>query len=190
LTGEINDIKFANDLLDYIKAEYCIDTSCVYATGFSNGGGLTDLLACNIGVSARLAAVAIASGAVYKDSALKEPLFNYCMPSHVLPIMEFHKSKTLSSIMAVRPLQMGSRMLYRNELRSGRYVTAVTAGRRTRQLHCSMVISRRAPGVVERAKMLLSTSTSMALDTGGPVQFHWRMTIRDVVLLISTRHRS
>jgi poly(3-hydroxybutyrate) depolymerase len=93
LTSEINDIEFANDLLDYIEQEYCIDTSRVYATGFSNGGGLTDLLACDTEVSTRMAAAAIASGAFYKDSALKEPLFSHCTPSHVLPIMEFHGSK-------------------------------------------------------------------------------------------------
>ena len=92
-TNEINDIEFANDLLDYIEQSYCIDTNRVYAAGFSNGGGLTDLLACDAKVSARLAAVAIASGAFYKDGALKEPLFSHCTPSHVLPIMEFHGSK-------------------------------------------------------------------------------------------------
>jgi len=54
---------------------------------------LTDLLACNTKVSARLAATAITSGALYKDSPLKEPLFSRCTPSHVLPIMKFHGSK-------------------------------------------------------------------------------------------------
>ena len=92
-TSEVSDIAFTNDLLDYIELHYCIDISRVYAAGFSNGGGLTDLLACNTKVSARLAAAAIASGAFYKDSALKEPLFSHCIPSHVLPIMEFHGSK-------------------------------------------------------------------------------------------------
>lgn len=91
--SEINDIAFANDLLDYMEENYCVDTSRVYASGFSNGGGLTDLLACSEKVSARLAAVAIASGAFYKDSALKEPLFSRCTPSHILPIMEFHGNK-------------------------------------------------------------------------------------------------
>ena len=92
-TSEINDIEFANDLLDYLEKEYCIDTTRIYASGFSNGGGLTDLLACNTKVSTRLAAVAIASGAFYTDSALREPLFSHCTPSHILPIMEFHGSK-------------------------------------------------------------------------------------------------
>lgn len=54
---------------------------------------MTDLLVCNTKVSARLAATAIAPGALYKESALKEPLFSRCTPSHVLPIMEFHGSK-------------------------------------------------------------------------------------------------
>lgn len=51
------------------------------------------MLACYSRVSARLAAAAIASRAFYKDSALKEPLFSHCTPSHVLPIMEFHGSE-------------------------------------------------------------------------------------------------
>lgn len=94
-TSQINDVDFVADLLDYLEQQYCIDTLRVYATGFSNGGGLTDLLACSKEVSARLAAVAIASGAFYKDSALQEPLFSACNPTHVMPIMEFHGEKDL-----------------------------------------------------------------------------------------------
>ena len=91
-TSEVNDIDFASDILDEIERSYCVDTSRVYASGFSNGGGLTGLLACSPSVSRRLAAVAIASGAFYKDSALREPLFSDCRPSQVLPVMEFHGS--------------------------------------------------------------------------------------------------
>lgn len=91
-TSEINDVEFANDL-DYIEGEYGIDTSHVYATGFSNAGGLTDLLACDPKVSVMFAAVVIASGASHKDSALEELLVSRCTPGHVPPIMEFHGSK-------------------------------------------------------------------------------------------------
>ena len=94
LRKEVDDIEFANDLLDHLEAKLCFDKSRVYASGFSNGGGLTFLLACDSTVSSRLAAVAIASGAVYEDDALKEPLFSQCSPSYSpLPLMEFHGDK-------------------------------------------------------------------------------------------------
>jgi|SRR2546423_1474130 len=71
-TSEIDDVEFANGLLDYTEQSYCIDTNGVYATGFSDGGGLTHLLACDVKVLARLRAHPVA---FYKDSALKQPLF-------------------------------------------------------------------------------------------------------------------
>ena len=77
-----------------MQEHYCVDTRRVYAAGFSNGGGLTHLLACDEKLSTRIAAFAIASGAFYKDSALKEPLFGQCTPvRHPIPIMEFHGEK-------------------------------------------------------------------------------------------------
>ena len=77
-----------------MQEHYCVDKRRVYAAGFSNGGGLTDLLACDEKLSTRIAAFAIASGAFYKDGALKEPLFSQCAPGrHPIPIMEFHGEK-------------------------------------------------------------------------------------------------
>jgi len=80
-----------NDLLDHLEATYSIDLSRIYAFGFSNGGGLTDLLACDANISKRIAAFAAASAAVYKDSSLKKPLFSHC-PSQTppTPFLEFH----------------------------------------------------------------------------------------------------
>lgn len=94
-TNQVDDVAFAVDLLDFLEARLCIDTTRLYVTGFSNGGGLTHLLACDPTFSARIAAVAIASGAFYKDSALKEPLFNsaMCKPAHAMPVLEFHGEK-------------------------------------------------------------------------------------------------
>lgn len=90
----MNDIEFVHDLLDHLEEKYCIDTRRIYATGFSNGGGLTGLLACDPKASSRIAAFAIASGAFYQDSALKEPLFGHCSPARSpVPIMEFHGEK-------------------------------------------------------------------------------------------------
>ncbi|MCJ1386276.1 hypothetical protein MMC17_009402 [Xylographa soralifera] len=91
LRSSIDDIAFTFDLLDYLVSHYSIDRSRIYALGFSNGGGLTYLLAGSPTLSARFAAFAIASGAIYKDAALKEPLFSKPLPNRTpIPILHFH----------------------------------------------------------------------------------------------------
>lgn len=90
--GKVDDMAFTVDLLNHLETKYCLDTSRIYAAGFSNGGGLTGLLACQPETSRRIAAFAAASGAFYEDSALHgEPLFSDCRPSRgSVPILEFH----------------------------------------------------------------------------------------------------
>ena len=89
--SQINDIKFADQLIGHISQLYCIDMRRIYAVGYSNGGGLAQLLACDSTVSKRLAGAAIASGAFYHDDALMDPLFSRCNSGRSpLPIMEFH----------------------------------------------------------------------------------------------------
>ena len=92
---EIDDIAFTIDLLDHLEEQYCINKRRIYVTGFSNGGGLAHLLACNSTLSGRIAAFAIASGAFYKASALGgEPLFERCKINRSpIPIVEFHGSE-------------------------------------------------------------------------------------------------
>ena len=91
---EIDDIAFVNFLIDQLEGEYSIDRDHIYVAGFSNGGGLTDLLACDARASSRIAAFAMSSAAVYQDQALKEPLFSRCNASRFpLPILEFHGDK-------------------------------------------------------------------------------------------------
>jgi polyhydroxybutyrate depolymerase len=41
----VNDVLFVSDLLNHLQAELCIDPMRIYAMGFSNGGGMTNLLA-------------------------------------------------------------------------------------------------------------------------------------------------
>ncbi|KAI9816444.1 MAG: hypothetical protein M1827_001576 [Pycnora praestabilis] len=94
LPSDVDDMEFVNDLMDHLEERYCIDTSHIFATGFSNGGGLVGLLACHDKTSKRIAAFAAASGAFYQDQALKEPLFSRCTPGRSpIPIMEFHGLK-------------------------------------------------------------------------------------------------
>jgi polyhydroxybutyrate depolymerase len=49
MTGEPglqNDVVFVGSLLDHIEATMCVDASRVYATGISDGGAMTSVLAC------------------------------------------------------------------------------------------------------------------------------------------------
>lgn len=74
-----------------MESTYCIDTSRIYATGKSNGGGFTGLLACDAEATSRIAAFAPVSGAFYlqEDGKLPE-----CKPSRQpVPLMELHGYK-------------------------------------------------------------------------------------------------
>ena len=89
--SEVDDIAFINVLINHIEHDFRIDTTRMHVVGFSNGGGLAALLACDPQASSRVAAFAMSSAAVYKDEALKEPLFSSCHPSRApIPILEFH----------------------------------------------------------------------------------------------------
>jgi polyhydroxybutyrate depolymerase len=51
LTGEKglqNDVQMVGALLDHIEATLCVDTARVYATGMSDGGAMTSVLACRM----------------------------------------------------------------------------------------------------------------------------------------------
>jgi polyhydroxybutyrate depolymerase len=76
-----NDVLFVSDLLNHLQAMLCIDPQRIYATGFSNGGGMTNLLACQL--SRRIAAFAPVSGSY-------PPLPGGCRPQRPVPILEFH----------------------------------------------------------------------------------------------------
>jgi poly(3-hydroxybutyrate) depolymerase len=92
--SEIDDIAFVRDLIKYLSKEICLDGDCIFAVGFSNGGGLTALLAGDKHLSIEIAGFAICSGAFYKDSALRDPVFSRCAPGRTpIPILEFHGDK-------------------------------------------------------------------------------------------------
>ncbi|KAM0800406.1 Alpha/Beta hydrolase protein [Usnea florida] len=93
--SELDDIAFVRALLKELGEERCVDLTKIYLVGFSNGGGLTNLLACDPEVSKQVAAAAIVSGAFYKDHSLKgnEPLFGICEKREApLPMLEMHGS--------------------------------------------------------------------------------------------------
>ncbi|OTA63283.1 carbohydrate esterase family 1 protein [Hypoxylon sp. EC38] len=92
-----NDIKFTNDVLDAVAGKLCVDEKRIYATGKSQGGGFVGRLACDSGLSSRIAAFAPVSGAYYIKEIDKE---SDCQPGAVkvpcsaartnIPIIAFH----------------------------------------------------------------------------------------------------
>lgn len=87
----INDIAFTLELLDLLQETYCIDPTRIYATGKSNGGGFTNLLACDPVASERIAAFAPVSAAFYLDGETgKLPECNPTKARKGIPILDFH----------------------------------------------------------------------------------------------------
>ncbi|HEY1540341.1 MAG TPA: hypothetical protein VGF63_13140 [Solirubrobacteraceae bacterium] len=82
LTGDVlgGDVAFVGDLLDAVEQRVCVDARRVWATGVSNGGGFTALLACEL--SERIAAVAVVAGGFASLSA--------CRPARPVSVLEIH----------------------------------------------------------------------------------------------------
>jgi polyhydroxybutyrate depolymerase len=82
--GEIGaiDVGFFRELIAYLEGELSIDPARIYATGFSNGGGMAHRLACDL--SDRIAAIAPVSGAYAQEQT--------CQPERPVPVLAFHGS--------------------------------------------------------------------------------------------------
>lgn len=78
----IDDVHFVSDLLDTLQGGLCIDPQRIFADGISNGGGMTNLLACTL--SGRIAAFAPVAGAFYTS------IPGGCQPGKAVPVLEFH----------------------------------------------------------------------------------------------------
>lgn len=77
----IDDALFVSDLLTKLQTDFCVDPHRIYATGFSNGGGMSGFLACKM--AGRIAAFAPISGNYYA-------LPDGCHPGRAVPILEIH----------------------------------------------------------------------------------------------------
>jgi hypothetical protein len=60
-----SQISYVQSILTAVKANLNIDSNRIYATGFSNGGGFVNLLACTSATSGLFAAYATSSAALY-----------------------------------------------------------------------------------------------------------------------------
>jgi len=77
----INDVLFFSDLLTALQQQLCVDAQRIYATGISNGGGMTNLLACQL--AGRIAAFVPVAAAIYT-------IPGGCHPTRPVAYMEFH----------------------------------------------------------------------------------------------------
>lgn len=77
----VNDVLFVSDLLNRVQAQFCIDPLRIYAMGFSNGGGMTNLLAARM--AGRIAAFASVSGSYY-------PVAGGYHPARPVSLLEIH----------------------------------------------------------------------------------------------------
>jgi polyhydroxybutyrate depolymerase len=75
------DVQFISDLIDKMEETYNIDPARIYVNGFSNGGGMTYLMACRM--ADRIAAIGSVAGA-YTLSP------ESCTPSRPVPLIVFH----------------------------------------------------------------------------------------------------
>ncbi len=75
----IDDVGFIDRLLDYLLSEYKVDQERVYVCGFSNGGFMTQRLACDL--NDRFAAM----GSL--GSIMDVDLVNTCNPGRAIPML-------------------------------------------------------------------------------------------------------
>ncbi len=77
----VNDIDFIQNLITHLSSEYAVDTSRIYACGYSNGAMFSYALACY--TENKIAAIGSISGTLIDTSSS-------CSPSHEIPLIKFH----------------------------------------------------------------------------------------------------
>lgn len=78
----VDDVLFVSDMIDSLKNQFNIDTTRIYAAGFSNGGMMCYELACKLGN--KFAAIGSVAGTMIA-SRLKA-----CNPTKAVPVLEIH----------------------------------------------------------------------------------------------------
>ena len=82
ISSTIDDVGFTEALIDELATLYTIDLDRVYATGMSNGGFMSFLLACQL--SEKIAAVASVTGSMTQDT------FDDCNAQRPTPVLQIH----------------------------------------------------------------------------------------------------
>lgn len=77
----VDDVDFFRALFDSLEKTLCIDDTQLFVNGISNGGGMTNRLACEM--AERIAAVGMVAGAY-------SPIPGGCHPARPIPLIAFH----------------------------------------------------------------------------------------------------
>jgi polyhydroxybutyrate depolymerase len=78
-SDDVDDVGFVSVLIDQLESTLCVDPRRVFATGISNGGFLSQRLACEL--SDKIAAIGPVAGVMGIPT---------CTPSRPVPVIEFH----------------------------------------------------------------------------------------------------
>ncbi len=78
--SSIDDVRFMRDLIDDVASHAALDPARIYMTGFSNGAGMAEIVACEM--ADRIAALGVVSGFGPQPAG-------GCHPSRPVPIMGF-----------------------------------------------------------------------------------------------------
>ncbi|QIW95832.1 hypothetical protein AMS68_001350 [Peltaster fructicola] len=97
--GFVDDIGFMRNLVPNITSSFCIDTTRIWATGHSNGGGFVNVMACDPVLSSIFTVFTANSAACYTNATsgdpdtiepLNTPVQALCSPSRNNPFLEMH----------------------------------------------------------------------------------------------------
>ena len=80
--SDVDDVAYVDFLIELISQQYNVNSDRLYATGMSNGGFFSFLLACQL--SEKIAAIASVTGSMTTDT------FENCDPLKEVPIMQIH----------------------------------------------------------------------------------------------------
>tara|TARA_B100000427_G_C15511506_1_gene596413 strand:+ start:222 stop:1145 length:924 start_codon:yes stop_codon:yes gene_type:complete len=83
--SNIDDVSFIRKIVTDLKEEYKLDSKRIFATGMSNGGDMSYLLACTS--SDIFSAIAPVAGVMMKDT------LESCNPKNGIPVFEIHGTK-------------------------------------------------------------------------------------------------
>lgn len=82
LGSTVDDVGFTEGMIEELSSEFNIDQDRVYATGMSNGGFMSFLLACQL--SEKIAAIASVTGSMTPST------YNNCNSQHPTPVLYIH----------------------------------------------------------------------------------------------------
>jgi polyhydroxybutyrate depolymerase len=86
-TQDIDDVAYARAVIDDVEGRTTIDSSRIFATGFSNGGMMSHRLAC--GLADRLAGITAVGGASGELDRIGTPYYA-CNPTRPIPVLHIH----------------------------------------------------------------------------------------------------